>query len=71
LKFVTKRRYADVSPYKLHLAVDAAVGAVFAAAPFIFGFEGLDAAFYWANGVAVLIVVSLHKPEPAAELKAV
>ncbi len=52
-----------VLPYSLHLAVDATVGVVFALAPFLFGFAGLDALFYWANGAAVLTVVNLHKPE--------
>lgn len=51
-----------VIPYIVHVAVDALVGAVFLAAPFIFGFEGLDAWFYWANGAAVMTVVALHKP---------
>jgi len=54
-----------VLPYRLHLAVDLAVGLLFIAAPFLFGFAGLDAMYYWANGGAVLIVVSLHKPEEA------
>ncbi|QUS56232.1 hypothetical protein [Pseudovibrio brasiliensis] len=52
-----------VLPYNFHLAVDGAVGALFLFAPFLFGFTGLDAAYYWANGIAVAIVVSLHKPE--------
>ncbi|AEV35316.1 hypothetical protein PSE_0804 [Pseudovibrio sp. FO-BEG1] len=52
-----------VLPYSFHLAVDGAVGALFLFAPFLFGFTGLDAAYYWANGIAVAIVVSLHKPE--------
>ena len=52
-----------VLPYSLHLAVDFAVGIVFVLAPFAFGFQGLDALFYWVNGGAVLIVVGLHKPE--------
>ncbi|WP_350333440.1 SPW repeat domain-containing protein [Coralliovum pocilloporae] len=55
-----------VLPYSLHLAVDLAVGVVFALAPFILGFEGIDAIYYWANGIAVLCVVSLHKPEDEA-----
>ena len=55
-----------VLPYQLHLTVDGLVGAAFLAAPFVFGFEGLDALYYWANGAAVAVVVSLHKPEPAA-----
>ncbi|MES0870197.1 hypothetical protein [Pseudovibrio sp. SCP19] len=52
-----------VLPYNFHLAVDGAVGALFLFAPFLFGFTGVDAAYYWANGIAVAIVVSLHKPE--------
>lgn len=54
-----------VLPYSFHLAVDLVVGLVFLAAPFIFGFSGLDAAYYWLNGAAVVIVISLHKPEDA------
>ena len=52
-----------VLPYSVHLAVDALVGIAFVSAPFAFGFAGIDAFFYWANGGAVLIVVGLHKPE--------
>ena len=55
-----------VLPYKLHLTVDGLVGAVFLAAPFVLGFQGIDAAYYWTLGIAVAIVVSLHKPEPDA-----
>ncbi len=54
-----------VLPYSFHLAVDFAVGLAFIAAPLVLGFSGLDALFYWANGAAVLVVVGLHKPEPA------
>ena len=54
-----------VLPHSLHLAVDALVGVVFVVAPFVLGFSGIDAMFYWANGAAVLLVVGLHKPEPA------
>jgi len=50
-----------VLPYSVHLAVDFAVGIVFAIAPFVLGFTGLDAWFYWANAAAVLAVVSLHR----------
>lgn len=55
-----------VLPYPVHLAVDLAVGLLFLAAPSLFGFAGIDAWFYWANGAAVLTVVSLHKPEAEA-----
>ncbi|MCA9126454.1 MAG: hypothetical protein KDB22_05190 [Planctomycetales bacterium] len=54
-----------VLPYMFHLAVDALVGVVFVIAPFVFGFSGVDAAFYWINAAAVLTVVSLHQPEAA------
>ncbi len=54
-----------VLPYSVHLAVDALVGVVFVIAPFVLGFTGIDAAFYWINAAAVLTVVSLHKPEEA------
>ena len=53
-----------VLPYGVHLAVDLLVGIVFLAAPIAFGFAGLDAWYYWANGAAVLLVVGLPKPEP-------
>ena len=52
--------------YKIHLIVDFAVAIVFILAPFILSFEGIDAYYYWLNGAAVLVVVSLHKPETAA-----
>ena len=55
-----------VLPYSVHLAVDALVGVVFLLAPIALGFTGVDALYYWANGTAVLFVVGLHKPEPAA-----
>ena len=54
-----------VIPYKYHLLVDFMVAVVFVLAPFVFSFEGLDGYYYWINGIAVLIVVSLHKPEVA------
>lgn len=53
-----------VLPYSVHLAVDALVGIAFVVAPFLLGFSGIDAAFYWLNAAAVLTVVCLHKPEP-------
>ncbi|CUI01425.1 SPW repeat domain-containing protein [Leisingera aquaemixtae] len=54
-----------VLPYKLHLAVDLIVGITFLAAPFLFGFAGLDTAFYLLNGAAVVAVISLSAPEEA------
>ena len=52
-----------VIPFQWHLYVDFAVGIVFVLAPFIFSFEGMDAFYYWINGGAVLMVVSLGKSE--------
>ncbi len=52
-----------VIPYKFHLIVDFMVAIVFILAPFILSFEGIDAYYYWINGIAVLTVVSLHKAE--------
>ena len=48
-----------VLPYWFHVTVDRLVGLVFVAAPFMFGFTGLDALFYWLNGAAVLAVTVL------------
>lgn len=56
-----------VVPYSFHLVVDFLVGVVFVAAPFAFGFSGIDASFYWINAAAVLTVVGLHKPEESPE----
>lgn len=52
-----------VLPYRLHLAVDLAVGLLFLALPFALGFTGLDAGYYWLNGAAVVAVIALSKPE--------
>lgn len=52
-----------VLPYKLHLAVDLAVGLLFLILPVTLGFTGLDAAFYLLNGAAVVAVIALSKPE--------
>ena len=51
-----------VIPYKAHVAVDFLVGLTFLIAPFLLGFSGLDAWFYWINGAAVITVVSLNEP---------
>lgn len=52
-----------VLPYRLHLAVDLAVGLLFLVLPLALGFSGLDAAYYWLNGAAVVTVIALSKPE--------
>lgn len=45
-----------VLPYWFHVAVDRTVGLTFVAAPFVFGFSGLDLVYYLANAAAVLTV---------------
>ncbi|UYV12117.1 MAG: hypothetical protein NCW75_12535 [Phycisphaera sp.] len=55
-----------ILPYWFHVLVDALVGVTFVVAPFVLGFAGIDAWFYWANGAAVLTVVSLSKPASSA-----
>ena len=54
-----------ILPYKFHLTVDMLVDIVFVVVPFVLGFVGIDAIYYWVNGIAVLIVVTLHQPETA------
>jgi len=59
-----------VLSYRVHLIVDFIVAIVFIVTPFLFSFEGLDAYYYWINGIAVLTVVSLHKPEASTTFSA-
>lgn len=51
-----------VLPYSLHLAVDFAVGIIFAVAPILLGFAGIDLVYYLVNAGAVLTAVGLHQP---------
>ena len=59
-----------IVPYRVHLAVDLVVGLAFLALPFLFGFAGLDAYYYWLNGAAVVAVIGLSAPEPGASARA-
>ena len=60
-----------VIPYWMHVVVDRIVGVTFLAAPFVFGFTGLDAGYYWANAVAVLVVTwLLAAPEANTQINA-
>jgi len=64
LTFFTDHRTGVIRiiPFSLHVAVDALVGIVFVTVPFVLGFAGLDAWYYWANGGALLVVLCLQKP---------
>ncbi|AXI45898.1 hypothetical protein C1J03_07570 [Sulfitobacter sp. SK012] len=55
-----------ILPYGLHLAVDAAVGIAFVAAPLALGFVGIEFWYYMVLGLTVLAVVGMHKSEDAA-----
>jgi hypothetical protein len=46
-------------PFAFHLTVDRLVGVAFAIVPFVFGFSGLDAWYYWANAAGVLLVTTV------------
>jgi hypothetical protein len=58
-----------VIPYSVHVWIDRLVGVVFVIAPFVLGFTGLDAIYYWANAAAVLLVtVVLNAPDDSARI---
>jgi len=65
LTFFTDHRTGVIRiiPFSFHAAVDALVGITFVTAPFVLGFAGLDAWYYWANGGALLVVLCLQKPD--------
>jgi hypothetical protein len=46
-------------PFQGHLAIDLTVAIAFMAIPFLLGFKGLDAHYYWINAAVVFTVVSL------------
>ena len=58
---LTDYRYGAfrILPFRKHLAVDTLAAVVFALAPSVLGFHGLDAWYYWANSAAVFLVVGL------------
>jgi hypothetical protein len=58
---ITDYQYAlfRLIPFGGHLAIDLTVATGFIAIPFIFGFTGLDAAYYWINAAIVYLAVAL------------
>jgi hypothetical protein len=59
-----------IIPYSVHLWVDRAVGIVFLAALFVFGFSGIAAWYYGVLGVAVLLTTSVfNAPGQPASLQ--
>lgn len=65
LSLLTDYRYGllRIIPFKGHLLADALVGLAFVIIPFLAGFEGRDAIFYWVIGVGVLAVVALGRTD--------
>lgn len=65
VSLLTDYRYGAfrVLPFWGHLTIDAAAATVFALAPAVFGFTGLDAWYYWLNAAAVFAVVALSTTE--------
>ncbi|MBR0720246.1 SPW repeat domain-containing protein [Bradyrhizobium manausense] len=65
LTFFTNHRTGVVRiiPFSFHVAVDALVGIIFVTVPFVLGFSGLDAWYYWANGGALLVVLCLQRSD--------
>ncbi|WP_375775628.1 hypothetical protein ACE103_27640 [Bradyrhizobium sp. ma5] len=65
LTFFTDHRTGVIRiiPFSFHVAVDALVCIIFVTVPFVLGFTGLDAWYYWANGGALLVVLCLQKSD--------
>lgn len=72
VSLLTDYRYGAVRvlPFRGHLAIDAAAATVFALAPALFGFVGLDAWYYWLNAVAVFAVVAVSAADESEALPA-
>lgn len=50
-------------PFQGHLALDLLVAISFMIIPFLMGFEGFDAHYYWVNASVVFLVVALSTTE--------
>ena len=54
-----------VLPFQVHIALDLVAATAFIAAPFVFGWQGLTAAYYFVMASGVVIVVGLSGSAPA------
>ena len=63
---ITDYRYGllKLIPFSGHLAIDLTVATGFIAIPFVFGFTGLDAAYYWINAAVVYLAVAFTAETP-------
>ena len=57
---------SNALPFKLHLLFDLGAGAAFIAAIFVFGFEGLAAAYYAVMATGVFVLVAVTNPDEEA-----
>jgi hypothetical protein len=57
----------NLIPFKVHLILDLAAAIAFFAAPFIFGWEGLTAAYYFVMSTGVIVVVALTTTDQTYE----
>ena len=55
---------AAIISFKTHLVLDLAAALSFAAAPFVFSWDGLIMGYYLVMAGAVVIVVALSQPDP-------
>ncbi len=53
-------------PFGVHLVIDFVAGVALVAAPFVLGFTGLAATYFYVMGGAVIVVVLLTDPKVAA-----
>ncbi|MFS4473450.1 hypothetical protein [Chryseobacterium sp. T20] len=65
VSLATRYRYGvfKIIPFGGHLVLDLLVATIFMLVPFLFGFEGLDAAYYYINAVVVYLVVAVTASE--------
>ncbi|TDF37563.1 hypothetical protein EYS14_15575 [Alteromonadaceae bacterium M269] len=57
---------AKMIPFKVHLALDIVAAVFFVIAPFVLGFDGIAAIYYWVMGAGVVaVVVFSNSVEPA------
>ncbi len=60
---------AKAIPFGLHIALDSTAAVFFIIAPFIFGFEGITAIYYWVMGAGVAMVVLFTALQQPAKLE--
>ena len=68
VSLATNYRYGafKIIPFGGHLTLDLLVATIFMLVPFLFKLEGLDAAYYYINAVAVYLVVAVTASERIA-----